>query len=181
MRILAIYNSSIFEDFEGFLRTEIDLVEADIRLVLDEYSSSFITYETEPCIYTFKDLSEVLFNILQTEYELFYNSVDIEFDDITMKTKLVVKSGIIAKRFDEKSFFSTTVDFDSYWDYKHYNEQISQIIINLSTTNKIILKCDVIDGSILNGLTQPILFRFVLDKASGYKVFCEPEKNHYKK
>ena len=48
------------EDFESFLRTEIDLVEDDIRLVLDQYTLSFITYELEPGIYTFKDLSEAL-------------------------------------------------------------------------------------------------------------------------
>ena len=43
MRILAIYNSSVFQDFDSFLRTEIDLVEDDIKLVLDEYNSSFIS------------------------------------------------------------------------------------------------------------------------------------------
>ena len=43
------------------------------------------------------------------------------------------------------------------------------------------MKCDCIDGSIQNGLRQPILFTFVLDKPSGYKVFCEPETKHYKK
>ena len=105
MRILAICISSIFQDFESFLRTEIDLVEDQITLVLDEYNSSFITYKLEPGIYTFKDISEAPFNILQPEYELFNNSVDIEFDNITMKIKLVVRSGIIAIRFDEKSFF----------------------------------------------------------------------------
>ena len=43
MLILAIYSSSILQDFESFLGTEIELVEDDIRLVLDEYISSFIT------------------------------------------------------------------------------------------------------------------------------------------
>ena len=38
MLILAMYVNSIFRDFESFLRTEIDLVEVDIRLVLDEYN-----------------------------------------------------------------------------------------------------------------------------------------------
>ena len=52
--------SSIFQDYGGFLRTEVDLVEGDIKLVLDEYNSSFITYENSPGIYTFKDISEVL-------------------------------------------------------------------------------------------------------------------------
>ena len=31
------------------------------------------------------------------------------------------------------------------------------------------------------GLRQPLLFSFVLDKPSGYIVFCEPETIHYKK
>ena len=50
MNMLAIYTSSVFQDFESFLRTQIDLIEDDIKLVLDEYNSSFITYELEPCI-----------------------------------------------------------------------------------------------------------------------------------
>ena len=49
-RILAIYTNSIVQDFESFPRTEIDLVENDIRLVLNEYNSSSITYELEPGI-----------------------------------------------------------------------------------------------------------------------------------
>ena len=36
MNILAIYTSSVFQDFESFLRTQIDLVEDDIKLVSDE-------------------------------------------------------------------------------------------------------------------------------------------------
>ena len=43
------------------------------------------------------------------------------------------------------------------------------------------MKCDCIDGSIQNGARQPILYSFVLDKPSGYKIFCQPETIHYKK
>ena len=52
MNILARYTSSVFQDFESFLRTQIDLVEDDIKLVLDEYNSNFITYELAPGIYS---------------------------------------------------------------------------------------------------------------------------------
>ena len=65
----------------------------------------FFTYELEPGFYTFKDLPEALFNILKPEYAEFNNSVVIEFVDITMKTKLVARSGNKAIKFDEKSFF----------------------------------------------------------------------------
>ena len=181
MNILAFYTRSVFQDFESFLRTQIDLVEDDIKLVLDEYNSSFNIYERQPGIYTFKDISEALFNILQIEYPGPSNVIVIEYDDITMKTKLVVRSGIMAIRFDEKSFFSTILGFTSGWDYKHYNKYISQKLVNLSNTNKIHLKCDVIDDSVVNGIRHPILFSFVLDKKPGYRVFSEPETIHYKK
>ena len=62
MYILAVYNTYIFQDFESFLRTEVDFLENDIRLVLDENSSSLITYELEPGFYTSKDFSETLKN-----------------------------------------------------------------------------------------------------------------------
>ena len=181
MKILAICSSSVFQDFESFLRTQIDLVQDDIKLVLDEYNSSFITYELNPGIYTFKDISEALFNILQSEYPGPSNVIDIEYDNITMKTNLVVNNGIIAIRFDEKSFFSTVLGFTPGWDYNHYNKYISQKVVNLGSTNKIHLKCDCVDGRVVNGLRQPILYSFVLDKLPGYKVFSEPETIHYKK
>ena len=181
MFILNLYVNSVFQDFESFLRTQIDLIEDDIKLVLDEYNSNFNTYELTPGIYTFKDISEALYNILQSEYPGPANIIDVKYDDITMKTKLDVNSGIIAIRFDEKSFFSTILGFTPGWDYKHYNKYISQNIVNLSNTNKIHLKCDCIDGTIQDGIRQPILFSFVLHKPAGYKVFCEPESIHYKK
>ena len=87
------------------------MVEEDIKLVLDEYNSSFITYDLEPGIYLFKDISEDLSNILQSEYPGPSNVIDIEFDDITMKTKLDLRSSIIAIGFDEKSFFSSILRF----------------------------------------------------------------------
>ena len=181
MNILAIYTRSVFQDFESFLRTQTDLIEDDIKLVLDEYNSSFITYELQPGIYTFKDISEALFNILQSEYPQSGSEILIRLDDVTRKTKLVVNSGIIAARFDEKSFFSTILGFTAGWDYKHYNQYLSQKIVTLSNTNKIYLKCDAIDGSVVNGVRQPILYSFLLDKPSGYKVFSEPETIHFKK
>ena len=181
MNILSIYTSSVFQDFESFLRSQIDLVEDDIKLVLDEYNSNFITYELAPGIYTNRDIAEALYYILQSEYPSSGSEILIRLDDITRKTKLVVRSGIIAIRFDEKSFFSTILGFTPGWDYKRYNQYLSQKIVNLSNTNKIHLKCDAIDGSVVNGVRQPILYSFVLDKPAGYKIFCEPETIHYKK
>ena len=111
MNILAICTSSVFQDFESFLRTQFDLVEDDIKLVLEEYNSSFITYELEPGIYNYREISEALFCILKLEYPSSDTEILIKLVEIARKTKLVVKSCIIAIRFDEKSFFSTIFGF----------------------------------------------------------------------
>ena len=118
-------------------------------MVLDKNNSSFFTQVLQPGIYTFEDLSEALFNILRLEYAESISEIVIEFDDITKKTQLVVKSGIRAIKFDEKSFFITILGFSSGWDYKHYNGCTRLKIVNLSTRNKIHLKCDAIDGSVV--------------------------------
>ena len=43
------------------------------------------------------------------------------------------------------------------------------------------MNCDVIDGSIVEGIQKPILFSSIINNAADYKVFCEPETIHYKK
>ena len=162
MNNLAGFIRSITQDFESYLRTEVDLVEDDIRLVLEESNSFFITYKLEPGIFTFKDLSESVFNTLQPEYEASSHVITLEFDDVTIKTKLVVRDGVSAIRFDEKPFFSSRLVFKHGWDNKHYNEYISQKNLNLSSTNKLPWKCDKILGSVVNCLRQPIIYNFVL-------------------
>ena len=84
-------------------------------------------------------------------------------------------------RFDERCFFHTLLGFTPYWDYKPSGVYTSDKTLNLNTINKIHLKCDCIDGSIQDGIRQPILFSFVLDKKPGLKIFYEPEIIHYKK
>ena len=85
MNILSIYTSSVFQDFESFLRTQTDLIEDDVKLVLDEYNSSFITYELEPGIFSYREISEALFNISQLEYPSSNSDFLIRLDDITRK------------------------------------------------------------------------------------------------
>ena len=46
--------------------------------------------------------------------------------------------------------------------------------INITSIDKVLLKCDCIDVSILNGIREPILYSFALDQPPGYKVYKEP-------
>ena len=153
---------------------------------LKKYNSHFITYELTPGIFTIQDISDAV-HTFSGHSEI----IKIEYDDISMKTKIILKYIVGQKmfvlgtlRFDERSFFHTILGHTPYWDYKPNNSSgvyTIDKILNLNITNKIHLKCDCIDGSVVNGLRQPTLFSFFLDKRSGYKVFCEPETVHFKK
>ena len=119
-------------------------------------------------------------------------TLKFEYDGISMKTKpsLTRFGGILGTlRFIEKRFFITLSEFTPYWDYKPTNAirakspgvNTSDRVLNLSKLDKINLKCDVIDGSVVNGIRQPKIFTLTGDKPPVYKVFCEPEAIHYKK
>ena len=50
-----------------------------------------------------------------------------------------------------------------------------------TTTDKVHLKCDSVDGSIVNGIREQILFSFNLSSPPGYKIIKEPNIILYKK
>ena len=156
-------------NFESYLRIVVGLDEEDIQLILKQYNSHFITYELTPGIYTIQDISDAVHS-----FSGHNEIIEIEYNDISMKTKIILKyiSGKMfflgTLRFDERSFFHTLLGFTSYWDYKSTNANhavspgvlISDKVLNLNTIDKIHLKCDIINGSIQVGLRQPILFQF---------------------
>ena len=53
--------------------------------------------------------------------------------------------------------------------------------INITGTDKIHLKADCIQSSIVIGIREPILYSFALGKPPGYKIFKEPRINFFEK
>ena len=181
------YARSPFRAFESYHRNLIGLDEDDIQLNLKQHNAKFVTYEIDPGNYTIEDLQKPVYPLGDHE-----GTLQIEYDGVNMKIKLILTrfgSTFGTLRFDEKSFFNTFLGFDSYWDFKPTNAifadspgvYTSDKNLKLNTTNNFHRKCDRMDGSIQDGVRQPILFSFVLDKPSGYKVFCQPETIHYTK
>ena len=182
MILLLGYSRSLFRDFESYLRIVIGLDGEDFQLILKQNNSHFVTYELTPGIYTIQDISDTV-HTFSGHSEI----IEIEYDDITMKTKIILKYKGGQKNFDlgtlifdKKSFFHTLLGFETYWDYKPINSNhvaipdvytSHKIILHLNRMNKIHWKCDCIDGSIQDGIRQPFLFSLVLDKPSGFKFF----------
>ena len=51
----------------------------------------------------------------------------------------------------------------------------------ITTTDKVHLECDCVDGSHVNGIREQILFSINLNAPPGYKVIKEPTTVLYKK
>ena len=157
MILLVGYARSPFRDFESYLRIVVGLDEEDIQLILKEYIPHFIIYELTPGLYTIQDISDTI-HTFSGHSEI----IQSEYDDITMKTKIILKYiagqkkfALGTLRFDERSLFHTSLGFTPTWDYKPINSSgayTTDKFLNLRTVNKIHLKCDCIDGSVVNGV-----------------------------
>ena len=181
--LITKYARSSFRDFEKYLRKVIGLDEDDIQLILKQNNSNFVKHQITPGVYSVKDTSESVYTMGDHK-----GTLRIEYDNNSMKTKLVL-SPFAMLRFNEISFLNTLSGFTSFWDYKptktiHADSRgvyTSEKNFKLISIQKIHLKSDVINGSVVNGIQEPMLFSILLDKPHGYKVSSEPETIHFLK
>ena len=140
-------------------------------------------YSLNPGIYEVIDLNNILKIILPNNVK-----VNITIDDIKLKAKLKTNQTLI---FTEKSFFYTILGFTQSRSYPLDDiEELYQTIagsyksdkpINITGFEKIHLKCDCIQGSIVNGIREPILHSFALSSPPGHKIYKEPRVKIFKK
>ena len=140
-------------------------------------------YSIEPNIYNVVDLNKTLKNILPNNVK-----IDITIDERKYKTDLKSNQTLI---FTNKSFFYTILGFTQSHSYPlDVIEGFYQLIpgsyqserpINITGIDKVHLKCDCIDGSIMNGTREPILYSFAIDQPPGHKIYKEPKVKLFKK
>ena len=140
-------------------------------------------YSLNPGIYEVIDLNNTLKYILPDVVK-----VNITIDDIRLKSNLKINQTLI---FTEKSFFYTILGFTQSRSYPLDDiDGFYQIIagshksdkpINITGIDKIHLKCDCIQGSIVNGIREPILYSFALSLPPGHRIHKEPRVKLFKK
>ena len=140
-------------------------------------------YSLNPGIYEVVDLNNTLRDILPNNVK-----VSVTKDDVWLKYFLKTNQTLI---FTEKSFFYTILgltrsrsfpldDIDGFYQLIAGSYK-SDKPINITGIDKIHLKCDYIQGSIVNGIREPILYSLVLSSPPGYKIFKEPRIKLFKK
>ena len=140
-------------------------------------------YSLNPVIYEVDDLNNTLKHILPDNVK-----VNITIDDIKLKSNLNTNQTLI---FTERSFFYTILGFTQSRSYplddidSHYQiiagSYKSDKPINITGIDKIQLKSDCLQGSIVNGKREPILYSFALSSSPGHRIYKEPRIKLFKK
>ena len=130
-------------------------------------------YSLDPSISEVDDLNNTLKYILPDNVK-----VNITIDDMRLKSNLKINQTLI---FTEKSFFYTILGFTQSRSYPLDDIDVFyQLIpgsyksdkpINITGIDKIHLKCDCIQGSIVNGIREPILYSFASSRPPGHKIY----------
>ena len=152
-------------------------------LDLKYISTKRIGFSLDPGIYEVVDLNNTLKYILPDNVE-----INVTIDDIRLKSILKINQTLI---FTERSFFYTILGFTQSRSYPLDDiAGFYQLIpgfhksdkpINLTGIDKIHLKRDCIQGSIVNGIREPILYSFALSSPPGNKIYKEPRIKLFKK
>ena len=140
-------------------------------------------YSLNPGIYEVSDLNNTLKYISPDNVK-----VSCTIDDIRLKSNLKTNQTLI---FTEKSFFYTILGFTRSHFYPLDDiDGFYQLIagscksnrpINITGIDKIHLKCDCIQGSIVNGKREPILYTSALSSPPSHKIHKEPRVKLFKK
>ena len=161
------------------------LTNNEIINILDlEYiPTKRIGYSLKPNIYQICEINNVLKNILADNAK-----ISVSIDEKKYKTDLQINQALI---FTNKSFFYTILGFSQSHSYPLDDiDGFYQLIpgsyksekpINITGIDKVYLKCDCIDGSMKNGIREPILYSFALDQPPGHKIYKEPKVKLFKK
>ena len=182
--ILADLKNAKFDDLEDLVyRFKLTFDEIMDILDLKYIPTKRTGYSLDPGIYEVVDLNNTLNHILPNNVK-----VNITIDDIRLKSNLKINQTLI---FTERSFFYTILGFTQSRCYplndidSHYQSIAgsykSDKPINITGIDKIHLKCDFIQGSIINGVREPILYSFALSSPPGHEIYKEPRVKLFKK
>ena len=140
-------------------------------------------YSLNPGIYEVVDLNNTLKHNLPDNVK-----INITIDDIRLKSNLKINQTL---KFTEKSFFNKILGYTQSRSYPLDDiDGFYQIIagsykndrpISITGIDKIHLKCDCIQGSIINGVRESTLYSFALSSPPGHKIYKEPRVKLFKK
>ena len=184
--------NEILEELKNVKNNDLEDLVYRMQLPYDEIidildlkyiSTKRMGYSLKPGIYEVVDLNNTLKHILPDNVK-----VSVTIDDVRLKSNSKINQTLI---FTEKSFFYTILGFARSRFYPIDDiDGFYQLIagfyksdkpINITGIDKIHLKANCIQGSIVNGVIEPILYSYALSSLPGHKIYKEPRIKLFKK
>ena len=186
------FKEEILEELKNLKYNDLEDLVYRMQLTYDEIidildlkyvPTKRIGYSLKPKIYEISDINETLKKILPDNVK-----ISVGIDERKNKTDLKINQTLL---FTNKSFFYTILGFTQ--SHSHPLDDIDgfyQLIagayksdkrIDITGIDKVHLKCNVVDGSIVNGVRKPILYSFALDQPPNRKIYKEPKVKLLKK
>ena len=157
----------------------------EIKDILDlkDTPTKRIEYSLNLSVFEVVDINNTLKYILPVNVK-----VSVTIDDVRLKSNIKIIQTLI---FTEKPLFYTILGFTRSRSYPLDDiDGFYQLIsgsyksdkhINFTGIDKIHLKCDCIQGSIVNGFIEPILYLFVCHRRPDIKYTKNQESNFSKR
>ena len=160
----------------GNLLSKLQIFEVIYLPIMNEK----IKIKLQPGIYELTDLNTAIqqklryYSQANGEYKINGLNINIEADIISRKSVLTTSNPICFKSKSNELLGFTM-------EYYIQGTHISEKPVMITTTDKVHLKCDCVDGSFVNGIREQILFSFILSAPPGYKIIKESNSILYKK
>ena len=97
---------------------------------------------------------------------------------ITLRASLLIKEGW-AVEFPKENSLGTVLGFDSKTYESRKEPWISEKIVNILSVNSILIHCDMISGSMVDGVKSPVIYNYSPNVMPGSKIVGDPVKPIY--
>lgn len=96
----------------------------------------------------------------------------------TLKCIIELKDPEVKIRFDSHRSLKSLLGFTTN-TLEGVGEHVSANIVSILSVNAILVHCNIIEGSYLNGVERPILYTFFPNVPPGYKIVEKPHSSIY--
>ena len=98
---------------------------------------------------------------------------------ITLRASLLIKETGWSVTFPKENSLGSVLGFDSREYVYRKQPYISEKIVNILSVNSILVHCDMISGSMVDGVKSPVIFNYSPNVVPGSKIVGDPVKPIY--
>ena len=153
--------------------------ETNNQIIIDGADAKVYALELPTGCYELSEINDRIHSLMHWEKEGEV-VVDVKQDPVTLRSLLYIKKKGWAVEFMGDKRLSKILGFTKGMYQYQVDEKgrviphTSEDIVNILSVNSILIHCDVISGSMVDGIMQPVIFHCSPNVAPGNKIVSEP-------